>query len=436
MSIHVPTFQKEYEEFWLRPTEKSFTWISLLYSIMALSVSLYHRGSELLSSTMEDSLRSWTIFRKRSAQCLIQANYITPGRYKGEALLFYSLTEFYRSQDTQIGVSYLLGITIRLTMRMGYHRDPRHYPMLSALDGEMRRRLWALLVQLDTLSSFQAGVPRTIQPWQYDTELPSNLLDTDFDKNTVKLPPGRPQSEGTACSYTRTKSHIMSVFGHITDLAFSREHSSYDDIMEIDRRLETAHDMVPSCLEIRPMTQCIADPAEVTMRRFALELLYQTARLVLHRRYIAETNPKFAYSRSVCLAAARDALQYHTEVWTEFMPGGQLYAERYFLNSLQNSFLLSAMILCLEMSQDADRGDAARLGSKERADFLLLLENTHRIFMDSRHRSVDTQRAVNALNIMLKRVKKGEFQYSSSTAAQPTAPMDSKYNFSLLAISC
>ncbi|OQE00962.1 hypothetical protein PENSOL_c005G00679 [Penicillium solitum] len=194
--------------------------------------------------------------------------------------------------------------------------------------------------------------------------------------------------------------------------------------MEIDRRLETAHDMVPSCLEIRPMTQCIADPAEITMRRFALELMYQTARLVLHRWYIAETNPKFAYSRSACLAAARDALQYHTEVWTEFMPGGQLYAERYFLNSLQNSFLLSAMIICLEMSQDADRGDAARLGPQERADFLLLLENAHRIFMDSRHRSVDTQRAVNALNIMLKRVKKGEFQCSSSTAEQPTAPMD------------
>ena len=126
VSIHVPTFQKEYEEFWLRPAEKSFTWISLLYSIMALSVSLYHQASELLSSTMEDPITSWAIFRKRSAQCLIQANYITPGRYKGEALLLYSLTEFYRSQDTQIGVSYLLGITIRLTMRMGYHLSLIH----------------------------------------------------------------------------------------------------------------------------------------------------------------------------------------------------------------------------------------------------------------------------------------------------------------------
>lgn len=437
MSIHVPTFQKEYEEFWLCPADKSFTWISLLYSIMALSVSLYHRGSEPLPPTMADPTRSWAIFRKRSSQCLIQANYITPGRYKGEALFFYSLTEFYRTQDAQIGMSYLLGMTIRLTMRMGYHRDPRHYPMLSPLDGEMRRRLWALLVQLDTLISFQVGVPRTIQPWQYDTELPSNLLDTDFDDNSVKLPPGRPKHEGTDCSYTRAKSHIMSVFGHITDLAFSREHSSYDETVEIDGRLETAHDMVPSFLQIRPMTQCIADPAELTMRRFALELLYQTARLVLHRRYIAETNPKFAYSRSVCLAAARDALRYHTEVWTEFMPGGQLYAERYFLNSLQNSFLLSAMILCLEMSQDTDRGDAARLEPHERAEFLLLLETTHHIFMESSHQSVDTQRAVNALTIMLKRVKKCDFKYPSSTAGQSTALMDSKYkyNFSLLNIA-
>ncbi|CAG8898049.1 unnamed protein product [Penicillium egyptiacum] len=423
VSIHVPTYQKEYEEFWLRPADKSFTWISLLYSIMALSVSLYHRGSEPLRSSMADPIKSWAIFRKRSSQCLIQANYITPGRYKGEALFLYSLIEFYSTQDAHIGMSYLLGMTIRLTMRMGYHRDPRHYPMLSAMDGEMRRRLWALLVQLDTLVSFQVGVPRTIQPWQYDTELPSNLLDTDFDETSVQLPPERPTNEGTDCTYTRAKSHIMSVFGQITDLAFSREHSSYDEIMEIDRRLETAHDMLPSCLQIRPMTQCIADPAELTVRRFALALLYQTARLVLHRRYIAEVNPKFAYSRSICLDAARKALQLHTEIWTEFMPGGQLYAERYFLKSLQNSFLLSAMILCLEMSRDADRDDAARLEPQERTEFLLLLESTHRIFMESSHRSVDTQRAVNALNIMLKRVKKSDFQYASSTAGQSTAPM-------------
>ncbi|KAK9858740.1 hypothetical protein MYU51_018049 [Penicillium brevicompactum] len=417
IAIHVPTFHKEYEQFWHHPAKKSFTWISLLYSILALSVSIYHRSAEPLPSDLANPMTLWAIFRKRSSECLIQANYITPGRYKGEALLFYSLTEFYRSQDAQIGVSYLIGITIRLTMRMGYHRDPSHYPMLSAFEGEMRRRLWALLTQLDTLISFQIGVPRTIQPWQYDTELPSNMLDTDFDENSAMLPSERPKEERTDCSYTRAKAHIMRVFGQITDLAFSREHSSYDEILEIDRRLEMAHDIIPSFLQIRSMTQCIVDPADLIMRRFTLELLYQKARLVLHRRYIGETNPKFAYSRSVCLTAAREALRSHTEIWTESQPGGQLYAERYFLNSLQNTdFLLSAMILCLGLSQDEERGDAARLQPHERSDFFLLLETTQRIFMESQHQSVDTQRAVLALSIMLKRVKDADSQRSHSIA--------------------
>jgi hypothetical protein len=52
--------------------------------------------------------------------------------------------------------------------------------------------------------------------------------------------------------------------------------------------------------------------------------------------------------------------------------------------------------------------------------------------MESIRQSVDTQRAVNALNIMLKRVKKGDFQYSSSTAGQP---MDSKSNHPLQKIA-
>jgi hypothetical protein len=202
-------------------------------------------------------------------------------------------------------------------------------------------------------------------------------------------------------------------------LAFSRESSSYDDILEIDRRLQASREMSPLFLQMKPMTQCIADAAEVIMRRYTLELLYQKARIVLHRRYMGETNPKFAYSRSVCLTAARETLRYHAEIWSESMPGGQLYAERYFINSLSNSdFVLSAMILCLEISQDEDRGDAARLSDQERADFVVLLETTHRIFLESQHHSIDTQRAVTALTIMLSRVKNSKVQHSHANTVQ------------------
>lgn len=125
--------------------------------------------------SLGDHQAATTRFRERTVQCLVQANYITPGRYKVEALFLYTMGEFLTSCDAQAGVSFMLGLTIRLAMRMGYHRDPRNFPKMSAFEGEMRRRLWAVVSQLDTLISFQVGLPRTIQAWQHDVELPRNF---------------------------------------------------------------------------------------------------------------------------------------------------------------------------------------------------------------------------------------------------------------------
>jgi hypothetical protein len=406
----------------------SFTWIALLYDILALSVSWYRRCEQALPSEMLDPTIAWDIFRKRAAQCLVQANYLTPGRYKCEALFMHAICEFYRSQDAQVGVSYLLTMTIRLAMRMGYHRDARHYPTLSALDGEMRRRLWALLCQLDILISFQVGLPRTIQPWQFDTELPSNLHDTEFDEDTVQLPQGRSdEGEVTACTYGRAKSRIMTVFGQAVDLAYSRETAPYDEILAIDRRLEEAHNLLPTTFRIQPIAQCIALPTSLVMRRYSLELLYQKSRVVLHRRYMAEPGNKYAYSRSVCLTAARETLRHHADIWNESLPGGQLYAERFFVNSFQTTdFVLSAMILCLELSQDNERGGASRLGAQERTDLISLLETTHRIFKEARRRSVDTQRAFAALTIMLSQVHGTSVDSLVAETEEQEIPMEGK----------
>ena len=427
MAIHVPTFQREYEQFWSFPQGTSYTWIALLYSTMALSVCMYHRNDEPSPLNTVDSMTAWNIFRRRAAQCLAQANYLTPGQHKVEALFMYSLSEFYRNQDAQMGVSYLFGITIRLAMRMGYHRDPSHFPDLSAKDGEMRRRSWALLTQLDTLISFQVGLPRTIQPWLSDTGLPSNLLDTDFNENTTVLPQSRPDEERTPCSYTCAKARIQHVFGQISDLAYSREPVSYDEILEIERRLDESHNMLPSFFRIRPIGQCIADPSELVMRRYTLEMLYQKARIVLHRPYLGERH-KHDHSRSICLTAAKETLRHHADIWNESLPGGQLHAERFFLNSFQNTdFMLSSMILCLELSHDNERGDNAHLSRQERTDILALLETTHKILGETRRRSVDAQRAFAALSLMLGRVKGNHLQSLSSRSDSQDIPMEGIY---------
>ncbi|KAH8423065.1 putative C6 transcription factor [Aspergillus melleus] len=427
--FHIITFQREYNAFWEKPESVSLPWLGLLYGILTLSVSIHQRLQEPLPSPLRDPVETLATFRKRTAQCLAQSNYTKPGRYKVEALFTCTMVEFYRTYDAQVGVSFMLGITIRLAMRMGYHRDPQHFPSISPFEGELRRRVWSILCQLDSLISFQVGVPRTIQDWQHDVEPPRNLSDEDIYEDMEQLPPSKPDNEVTATSYTRVKSRIMSVFGKISDLAYSREPVTYEQTLEIDRRLEEAHNMITPAFKLRPLDQSIADPAELILRRYTLELLYQKARCVLHRRYLGEvhTDFRYAYSRWACMSASKEILRHQADLYHETQPGGILYRDRQFPNSLQYAdYLLAAMIICLELSSNKITGPQLSHANndvtvviKGQEDLLASLEMSHSIFEKSREQSADAQKAHAALTVMLRRVKKENQLHG--IASEPTS---------------
>lgn len=388
----------------------------MLYSILTLSTLFYQRVGDPIHGLAGDYTEICNIFRKRSAHCLVQSNYIVAGQYKVEGLFLYTMGEFYKRHDVKSGVPYLLGITIKLAMQMGYHRDPQQFPAISAYEGEMRRRTWVFLCQLDALISFEVGVPRTIQDWQYDTELPRNLSDQDFNEETLHLPPSRPLSEITTSTYVISKSRLMIILGKILDMAFSRIPVTYEETLEVDRRLEEANSLVPPAYKIRPINQSLADPPELIFQRFTLLNVYQKARCVLHRRYLGEehTNMRYAYSRMVCISASKKILQVHTDLHREIQPGGLLYRNSLFPNSIQyNDYLLAAMILCMELSYNHAAGPAGPKNDdmavvvKDRDDLIFTLENSHQILKDLSQQSADAQKAHAALTIMLRRVKCG-----------------------------
>lgn len=85
-------------------------------------------------------------------------------------------------------------------MKMGLHRDPDKLPRITPYEGEMRRRMWNFVVQIDLMVSFHLGLPCMIHGIESDTALPRNLLDLDFDENTTELPPSRPNDDYTPLS--------------------------------------------------------------------------------------------------------------------------------------------------------------------------------------------------------------------------------------------
>lgn len=238
-------------------------------------------------------------------------------------------------------------------------------------------------------------------------------FDEDYDENTKKLPQSRPETELTPLCYTIAKGRIMSIFGRISDLAYSREPVTYEQTLEIDRHLEEAHNQIPLILRTRSMEQSITDPPDLILRRFTLEILYQKCRCVLHRRYLAEfpDDMRYTYSRWVCITAAKQILRHQAVLHHESQPGGQLYREKRFPNSIQNTdYLLAAMIICLGLSPGHPREPGTNSQSndvtviiKGREDLLLTLETS---LKDMRRRSADAQKAYAAMSIMLRCVKK------------------------------
>lgn len=102
-------------------------------------------------------------YRLRTVQCLVNSDYTKSSTYTIETLLLYVHGEYQSRWDAEVGIWVVTGIIVRLSLRMGYHRDPSNYPSLSPFQGEMRRRVWSFIRQLDTLFSFQLALPSMIR---------------------------------------------------------------------------------------------------------------------------------------------------------------------------------------------------------------------------------------------------------------------------------
>ncbi|KAM6485755.1 fungal-specific transcription factor domain-containing protein [Trichoderma sp. SZMC 28011] len=404
MILHTPTFYRA-----------PVAWMGLLFNILCYSVSFYQRAGDALPGSLGEPRRARDRFRTYAAQCLVLADYTRPGRYKVEALLLYSGTEFMRTRDSQIGISILFGVIVKLAMHMGYHRDSKHYQNLSVFEGEMRRRAWAMIWQVDHLVSFQVGLPRTISDSQCDTGPPHNLIDEDFDETTKVLPTPRPITERTPVTYTIMKGKLVSVFARIVEKTYVTGGAMHEEVTQLDKHLQDAHSSLPPVLRIRTMTMSITDPPDLIMQRYNLELLYQKARCVLHRRYLTDyrSDLRYAYSRWSCVDAATQIIRHQSDLYDETLPGGQLYKDRWYISSLtSHDFLLAAMVLCLELSwkttSDLQNLYPGSMSStpKSREELSKILETSYSIWTAFSETSTEARKASKALALMLQSAKR------------------------------
>ncbi|KAI1145004.1 fungal-specific transcription factor domain-containing protein [Nemania diffusa] len=403
--LHSVQFLEEYRQFWEQQSATPCIWLGLLFAIMCLASQFQKFSSDPTTGlggrvSMDLDLDTMIVtFRQRTVQCLILGRYTKGGPYVLETLILYFTNEHFLCKDAEIDVWIVLSIIVQIAIHTGYHKDPKHFKEMSPFTSEMRRRVWATIVELDLGISAQMGVPRLIKQRQVDTEEPRNLQDRDFNQATQRIPVARPESELTPMLYRIAKGRLMFSFGLIWDSATDVKSHSYAEVMEIDAKLESAHKSIPSCLEWQSITNCITDTPQIIMQKLFLKEIYWRAKIVLHRRFLSR---QYTYSREACLNAAFKLLDYQSLLDKETQPFGQLYQDRWKMSSIVNhDFLLAASLLCSYLQQICDPRHPPE-DESEVEKITTCLARSREIWGRSNSASKEAQKAVQALNFILR----------------------------------
>lgn len=366
--------------------------------------------------------------------------YQSANSYALETLVMHLLGTYIGKPDSSFDGWFLMGTIIRLAMRMGYHRDPKtqtdNSNKITPFEGEMRRRRWHAILQLDTLMSFQMGMPSVIPPEFCNTEPPRNLNDEDIWPSMSTLPPSRPLSDYTPTLYTIAKGEVMNMFRKVLIHTHSSSSSSislpsYPITIDLDAKLRETYAQIPEMLKWRPIHQSFTVSSGLIINRSTIELLYLKSVIVLHRRYLntERHDPQREFSRRACINAALEVLARQTELHAATSgPHGRLYEDRWMVSSLTaHDFLLASMVICLELSVLMRSPSAGKAGHEQIpphfARLLDALLNSQRIWAEKSAYSNEARTAALTLQLMIDKVQEnnafsaGDKQESTTASA-------------------
>ena len=376
-------------------------WVGLLFSMICLAVLALDTWDSAQGDEMEQQSIQVDLYREKIAQSLILGEYTEPAPCVLETLIHYVYIEFAIRADADKDIWFLLALEVNLAIRMGYHRDPSHFPGISPMKSEMRRRIWVTVLQGDILISSQMGMPRMISDWRCDTAEPRNLTDTDLDQDASELPSPRPETELTSVLGTIARSRILRVLGSIADLMANVKACNHTEVMRADASLHEAAASIPQPFKMKSLTASITDSPQLIMSRLWIAHLIYKGQIMLHRRFVLTESTSvaersFLYSRKACLDASIGMLNVQHLLDEETRPGGQLHMMRWRISSIMNhQFLTATMVLCSLLY----RGQSPH----RKEEIIAALHSTRTIWMRSSAISQEAKKAAETVSFVLAR---------------------------------
>ncbi|KAM0326588.1 hypothetical protein ACHAQA_006457 [Verticillium albo-atrum] len=290
--VHIPSFRAEYERYWLSPETANESFVVLLQLCMAIGAAFHDDTFSLrtIATQWVYEAQVWLMLPCEKSRMTITGLQIM-------CLLHHAKhTTNIGSDLTWIGA----GALLRTAMYMGLHEDPKCIAKMSAFRAEMRRRLWATILELLLQSSISSGGPPLISPSDYDTEPPANVDDDQLIEDAesafpVPKPPDVYTQMSVPLAMLKTFPVRLVVAKQINDI---RANASYNETLRVNADLTASLQGMMRQLkkfhEAGGLSSFQLRYAEYTTWRFFI---------VLHRPALARAlrNPVYYFSRKVCV---------------------------------------------------------------------------------------------------------------------------------------
>lgn len=297
--LHVPTFWTEYLRYWNHPQSAPTGLRLKILLVIGIGDSL--NSSEDTEAKFRHMIPRWI----HAAQAWLSGP-LEKDRLNITGLQIHCLTllarEIFSIGGDLVWVS--MGSLIHRAMQLGLHRDPKHLPKMSILQAEVRRRLWATILEMAVQSSLGSGMPPRISLDEFDTEAPSNNDDDDIHESTTFLQP-RPKE-----TYTTTSIQLLLLDSLATRLQILRLLNGIHSTLLYTDVLRLSSDIIDSYRACGSLFKKNISCGVTAFHRNFVNLLIRRFLMWLHIPFASEarTNPLFYYSLKVCLDTAMDIL--------------------------------------------------------------------------------------------------------------------------------
>ncbi|KAK8129872.1 hypothetical protein PG999_002252, partial [Apiospora kogelbergensis] len=316
--LHIPSFWREYNNFWDPTTPRYAAFTALVLAILSISNSLDERAARFVgvkSSSYQTAERwikacdVWLDNQSQKHRKLIH--------YQIICLLHIARRINVIKKKRQWASSAALvadGISV------GLHRDPDSVSTkITPYYSEMRRRLWATMMEFDIQSSFEQGLPTMLSQLDIQARAPRNIEDDAFDEDSESLPASRSSDKYTFASYQHISRQSLQLRLELSQiLTGPAPHWDWEQATKYRDLVLQEIDSLP------PLDQLSKDANSASQPILGYTLLHLQLRqylIPLHQPFLKlrQYNSKYQVAEFFYYNAARDLVLMHDRLFQQGM---------------------------------------------------------------------------------------------------------------------